>query len=291
MLLPHFRHFLTSLLLLTPVAILASPASPPSNPSTLPHRSALLIVDMQNCFSPTGSLAVPSFLSIVPVINRLHSLPLFSLVALSQDYHPAQHVSFAATWVDGVPFSTRELQYDSDSRLCHQSSLPSNLTRRCSPSTPLTAINQTLWPVHCVAGQDDSAFHPSLLHWPSDLVVRKGQSAAIDSYSAFSDVIASHRTPLPATLHHRHIRRLYVAGVALEVCVHASVMDAVAEGLEVLVVEDAVAGINPKAIADTRAEMEAAGVQFVHSSDVPGWADAAVEAVLERTLEVEVAVQ
>ena len=70
-----------------------------------------------------------------------------------------------------------------------------------------------------------------------------------------------------------------MVGVALEVCVYASVMDAVAEGLDVIVVEDAVAGINPAAIAEKRAKMERAGVRFVHSWEVPGWADAAVEAV------------
>jgi len=247
---------------------------------------------MQNCFSPTGSLAVPSFLSLVPVINRLHTLPLFSLVALSQDYHPPNHVSFAATWPDNaVPFTSRQLHYDSDANLCHpQPSLP-RLSSHCTASAPLTAINQTLWPIHCVSGRDDSAFHPSLLHLPSDLVVRKGQSPHIDSYSAFTDAIATHTTQLPAVLRRRHIGRLYVVGVAMEVCVYATVMDAVSEGLQVIVVEDGVGGIDATAVAEKRAVMEAAGVQFVRSDEVEGWSDRQVEAVVERTMEVEVALQ
>ena len=249
---------------------------------------------MQNCFSPTGALAVPSFLSVLPVINRLHSLPLFSLVALSQDWHPPNHVSFAANWPGGEPFAQRELQYDAAGRLCHHAQLPASvpaLTYPCAPGASITTINQTLWPTHCVAERDDSNFHPALLRLPGDLVVRKGQSAALESYSAFTDVAAVERTALPGRLAALRIERLYVAGVAFEVCVAANVWHALAEGLEVVVVEDAVAGLNPKAIAEERAAMAEAGVRFVRSEEVPGWAGADVEAVLEQTMRVEVAVQ
>ena len=291
MLFSVYHRFVTSLVCLVPIALVV--CTPPSPHIAPIPRSALLIVDMQNCFSPTGSLAVPSFLSVLPTINRLHSLPLFSLVALSQDYHPPNHISFAATWPDALPFTSRELHYDTDRQLCNQPALPA-LSHHCPSGTPTTAINQTLWPTHCVMGTDGAAFHPSLLHLPTDVVVRKGQSAAIDSYSAFADVLASpasHPTQLPATLRRHHIDRLYVVGVALEVCVYASVMDAVAEGLEVVVVEDGVAGINPKAIEEKRRDMAEAGVTFLHSWEVPGWTDVQVEAVLERTMEVEVAIQ
>ena len=231
-----------------------------------PTLSALLIVDMQLCFSPNGSLPVPSYLSLIPRINRLHRLPLFSHVVLTQDYHPPDHISFTSTHPSHLPFSSLPLSYDSAGRLC--SAPPSHPP--CDSSLPLTPLHQTLWPPHCIAGTPDVAFHPDLLHLPTDVVVRKGASPHVDAYSAFSDSVGRW-SELGGMLEGWGVGRVYVVGVALDVCVMATALDAVRGGWEVWVVRDATAGIGDgvKEVED----MMRQGVRFTTTEDIDGYAD------------------
>ena len=130
---------------------------------------ALIVVDVQNSFCPGGELAVADGDQIVPLIN--HMMQFFNRVILTQDWHPAKHVSFASQHPGDQPFDSIQLPYG----------------------------EQTLWPDHCVASGHGAAFHPELDTSLAQLIIRKGCNPALDSYSAF--VEADRQTPpaWPAT--------------------------------------------------------------------------------------------
>ena len=174
----------------------------------------LLVVDVQRDFLPGGPLAVPDGDAVVAPINRLGTL--FPHVLLTQDWHPAGHVSFAANHPGRAPFEQIELPYG----------------------------RQVLWPTHCVQGSDGAGFAPGLDLPRAELVVRKGFRAGVDSYSAFTE--ADRRTPtgLAGFLRERGLRRLFLAGLATDFCVAWSAMDAAAAGFEAYVVEDACRAID-----------------------------------------------
>lgn len=174
----------------------------------------LLVVDVQRDFLPGGPLAVPDGDAVVAPINRLGTL--FDHVLLTQDWHPAGHVSFAANHAGLAPFEQIELPYG----------------------------RQVLWPTHCVQGSDGAGFAPGLDLPRAELVVRKGFRPGVDSYSAFTE--ADRRTPtgLAGYLRERGLRRLFLVGLATDFCVAWSAMDARATGFEAWVVEDACRAID-----------------------------------------------
>lgn len=173
------------------------------------ERDALLVVDVQNDFCPGGALAVERGDEVVPVIN--HLAPLFRCVVLTQDWHPKEHLSFASNHPNAQPFSRAALAYG----------------------------EQTLWPDHCVQGSKGAAFHPDLDTTRAQLLLRKGFRREIDSYSAFQENDRATRTGLAGYLHELGIRRVFLAGLAYDYCVRYSAVDARAEGLEAVVIEDA----------------------------------------------------
>ncbi len=202
-----------------------------------PDSSAcLLIVDVQYGFMPGGGLPVAGGDAIVPVINRI--APRFGNVVLTQDWHPLDHVSFAANHPGRQAFETIRLPYG----------------------------EQVLWPVHCVQGTRDAALHDDLHVPQAQLVIRKGFHREVDSYSTFVEADRSTSTGLAAYLKARGIGRLYLCGLATDYCVHWSALDARAEGFEVAVIEDACRAIdlNGSLAAAWRA-MDAAGVERTHS--------------------------
>ena len=174
----------------------------------------LLVVDVQRDFLPGGPLAVPDGDAVVAPINRLGTL--FDHVLLTQDWHPADHVSFAANHPGRAPFEQIELPYG----------------------------RQVLWPTHCVQGSDGAGFAPALDLPRAELVVRKGFRPGVDSYSAFTE--ADRRTPtgLAGFLRERGLRRLFLAGLATDFCVAWSAMDAAAAGFVAHVIEDACRAID-----------------------------------------------
>lgn len=195
---------------------------------------ALLVIDVQNDFCPGGALAVPDGDVVVPLINRLAGG--FAHVLLTQDWHPPGHESFASTHPGRQPFETAEVAYGA----------------------------QTLWPDHCVQGTSGSAFHRDLDTTRAELIVRKGFRRSIDSYSAFYE--NDHETPtgLGGYLRERGLKRLFLAGLATDFCVHFSAVDAAREGFDVTVIEDACRAIDLEgSLAAARAAMDAAGVRFV----------------------------
>lgn len=180
------------------------------------QHDALIIVDLQNDFCPGGTLAVGDGDAVVPIINAL--APGFGTVVATQDWHPADHRSFAA---QGGP-----------------------------------------WPAHCVAGTTGAALHPDFDPTPIDLTVRKAMVASEEAYSGFDG------TDLAQQLRERNIRRVYVAGLALDYCVDATAIDAHKAGFDTFVIEDATRAVFPEQIATKKAEWRSAGVQIVSSNEV-----------------------
>jgi len=194
---------------------------------------ALIVIDVQNDFCPGGRLAVADGDAVVPAINAM--LAAFPIRVLTQDWHPADHSSFAASHPGAAPFSVITMPYGP----------------------------QVLWPVHCVQGSAGAAFHPGLDADRADLVIRKGFRAAIDSYSAFFE--NDHRTPtgLEGYLRSRGARRLTLAGLATDFCVAYSAIDAAGLGFEVTVIESACRAIDlDGSLAEARRKMTAAGVRL-----------------------------
>jgi nicotinamidase/pyrazinamidase len=178
------------------------------------QQAALIVIDVQNDFCPGGALAVADGDAIVPLINDLAKA--FSTVVITQDWHPANHISFAAQHPGTNPFDTITLPYGP----------------------------QTLWPTHCVMGSPGAALHPALDIPHASLIIRKGANPAIDSYSAFMEADRETRTGLDGYLKSRGITHVYLCGLATDYCVAWSAEDAIHFGLQTTIIEPACRAIN-----------------------------------------------
>jgi len=179
-----------------------------------PANQALIVIDVQNDFCPGGALAVAQGDAIIPQLNAL--MGEFQTVVLTQDWHPADHSSFAANHAGAAPFSNVQMPYGA----------------------------QTLWPSHCVQGTKGAEFHPALRSDLAQLVLRKGFRAAIDSYSALFENDKTTPTGLDGYLRAREITGLTLVGLATDFCVAFSALDAVAQGFDVTVLQDACRAID-----------------------------------------------
>ncbi|PRX37128.1 nicotinamidase/pyrazinamidase [Meinhardsimonia xiamenensis] len=194
---------------------------------------ALVVIDVQNDFCPGGALAVPGGDEIVPGINAL--MAEFAAVILTQDWHPADHASFASQHAGKAPFETVEMPYG----------------------------EQVLWPDHCVQGAPGAAFHPDLDTERAQLIIRKGFHREIDSYSAFFENDRTTPTGLEGYLRTRGINRLTLVGLATDFCVNYSALDAARLGFEVTVREDLCRAIDLEgSLAAAREAMRKAGVRL-----------------------------
>ena len=198
---------------------------------------ALLLIDLQPDFMPGGALAVAGGDQILPLINALATR--FDHVLLTQDWHPAGHISFASTH----PGQQLYAQID-------------------APYGP-----QTLWPDHCLQHTAGAAIHPALDLPHAELILRKGFRTGIDSYSAFLE--NDHHTPtgLAGYLRERGLKRLFLAGLAYDFCVRFSALDGHALGFEICVLRDATRAVdlNGSAIA-TDAALASAGISTLLTS-------------------------
>jgi nicotinamidase/pyrazinamidase len=198
------------------------------------HQDLLLVIDVQNDFCPGGALAVGEGDAVVPVINRLAEQ--FDHVALTQDWHPAAHSSFATSHPGKTAFETIAMPYGP----------------------------QVLWPDHCVQGTAGAEFHPELLADRAELIIRKGFRGEIDSYSAFYENDRRTPTGLAGYLRERGFKRIFLAGLATDYCVHYSAVDARREGFEAVVVEAGCRAIDlAGSLAAAWAAMADAGVARV----------------------------
>lgn len=206
------------------------------------ERTSLLIIDVQNDFCPGGTLPVPKGDEVVPIINAV--MVHFGSVVATQDWHPPGHVSFASTHAGKAPFD----------------------------KVMVNGIEQVLWPDHCVQGSSGAAFHPDFDASRLHLILRKGLRPDLDSYSAFFENDRKTPTGLASYLKEINVNTVWVCGLAADVCVFYSAMDAVRLGFETVIIEDAVRGVDMPAgnVLRTRDKMKVAGIRFAWSEDITG---------------------
>ena len=200
-----------------------------------PDDDLLLIIDVQNDFCAGGALAVSDGDAVVPVVNRLAKR--FAHVALTQDWHPSGHSSFATSHSGSAPFESIDMPYG----------------------------RQTLWPDHCIQGTSGAAFHPQLETERAELVIRKGFRTEIDSYSAFYENDRRTPTGLAGYLRERGLRRIFLVGLATDYCVNYSALDARRLGFDTVLVEAGCRAIDLAGSLDAAWDgMAEAGVQRVN---------------------------
>jgi nicotinamidase/pyrazinamidase len=175
---------------------------------------ALIIVDVQNDFCEGGALAVQGGTAVVPAINAI--LPQFDVVVATQDWHPANHGSFAATYPG----------------------------RAVGEIIELNGLPQILWPIHCVQNTAGADFHPDLDISGLDGIFQKGLDQMVDSYSGFFDNGRRHTTGLGEFLKLKGISQVYVCGLATDYCVKWTALDAISLGFETFVLQNACRGVN-----------------------------------------------
>jgi len=195
-------------------------------------NEALIVIDVQNDFCPGGALAVAGGDEIISRINGL--MDEFQTVVLTQDWHPAGHMSFAANHPGAEPFSLTDMPYGT----------------------------QVLWPTHCVIGTDGAAFHRDLRTDPAQMVIRKGFRPQIDSYSAFFENDRKTATGLDGYLRNRGVTSVTLVGLAMDYCVAYSALDAAGLGFASTVLSGACRAIDLNgSLAEAQRQMQAAGVE------------------------------
>ena len=194
---------------------------------------ALLLVDIQNDFSPTGSLPVKEGDEIIPFVNGRQGD--FDLVIASQDWHPADHYSFAK-----------------------------NHNLKPGQIIGLNGIDQILWPVHCVQNTFGAKFIDGLETGKIAKIFRKGTDREIDSYSAFFDNDHRSSTGLNDYLKQKGVSQICIVGLATDYCVKYTAIDAVGQGFETSVLLKGCRSVelNPGDVDRAIDEMKSSGVQI-----------------------------
>jgi len=187
--------------------------------------NALILVDIQNDFLPTGALPVPDGDAVIPIANRLSASSRFDLIIATQDWHPRDHGSFAIN---------------------HSGRKPGEVIM-------LNELEQILWPVHCVQNTPGAAFAPGLALERLARVFQKGTDPRIDSYSGFFDNGHRKATGLADFLRHQGVTRVFVLGLATDYCVQFTVLDACKLGFAATLVVDGCRAVNVRPGDDARA--------------------------------------
>ncbi|MCO6493298.1 MAG: bifunctional nicotinamidase/pyrazinamidase [Phaeodactylibacter sp.] len=214
------------------------------------QQKALILVDIQKDFVPGGALPAEGGREVVPVANRL--METFDLVVATQDWHPADHLSFASS---------------------HEG-------KEAGDKIELEGLEQILWPDHCVQGSEGAKFVDGLRMGPIKKVFKKGVDQEIDSYSGFYDNRHRRATGLSDYLREREVEEVYIAGLATDVCVKYTALDAIKEGFKTYVVIDGCRGVNLEAGDVDKAirEMKDAGARIVRAEEAEVEVEVEVEA-------------
>ena len=209
-------------------------SGPSSGP--FPADTALVVVDLQPDFMPGGALPCHDSDAIVPAIDALLRARRYRTVVATQDWHPADHASFASQHPGHAPFERIDLH----------------------------GQPQTLWPDHCVQGSTGAALHPQVDWNRADLILRKGSNRQVDSYSAFRENVGPDggrpATGLAGWLRERGIAEVHVCGLARDYCVLWSTQDAVEAGFRVGFHWDLTRPVDAGNDAATRQALAAAGI-------------------------------
>ena len=202
-------------------------------------NQALIVVDVQNDFLETGSLPVPEGSKVIPVINK--AMPLFETVVLTQDWHPAEHKSFASNHENKKPYDVTTMPYG----------------------------QQVLWPAHCVQNSKGAELAETLAVKGTEFKVRKGTNSEVDSYSAFFEADGKSKTILADWLRDRGITEVFLCGLATDFCVSWSALDAVKEGFKTFVLEDACRGIDVGgSLAAAKQQWKDKGIETISSNSL-----------------------
>jgi len=193
----------------------------------------LLIVDPQLDFMPQGNLAVNEGHQIISHINLVQ--PQYDLVLATQDWHPYNHMSFAVNHDGYKPFEVKTID----------------------------GYPQTLWPEHCLQGSGGAEFHPDLSTHQIEAIFRKGTDPNIDSYSAFYDNRHQKSTGLAGFLKEKGCQSIDVCGLAGDICVYFTIKDALQEGFEVRLLENATKSLDAQTFKQQKKELQAEGVVYV----------------------------
>ncbi|MCP2045825.1 bifunctional nicotinamidase/pyrazinamidase [Pontibacter sp. HSC-36F09] len=199
---------------------------------------ALLLIDIQNDFLPGGALGVPEGDQIIPIVNQIQDH--FDLIVATQDWHPTDHKSFASNHEGKNPFETTEL----------------------------LGLPQVLWPDHCLQGTTGADLASALEVNKIEAIFRKGTNPEIDSYSGFYDNGRLKSTGLADYLRGKGVTQLYLAGLAADYCVYYSAKDALDEGFETFVLEDAVRAISSEGYEAARKDILEKGGRRIQSSEL-----------------------
>ncbi len=198
----------------------------------------LLIIDMQNDFLPGGALAVPGGDTVIPVINSLQEK--YDLVIATQDWHPEGHGSFASVHEEKKPME----------------------------KTELNGLEQVLWPDHCIQETKGAEYTGKLITKRIEAIFRKGMEKGIDSYSGFYDNGHKKSTGLADYLRGRNVDDLHVVGLAGDVCVNYTILDAVKEGFKTFLIIDGTKPVNKDGFDAVVKNMKQKGVSIIQSGDV-----------------------
>jgi nicotinamidase/pyrazinamidase len=205
-------------------------------------KTALLIVDMQNDFCPpNGSLAVAEGHDIISGINELRDRVQFDLVVLTQDWHPANHVSFASNNEGSTLFTIHRV-----------------------PNGDM----QMMWPNHCVQESQGAQFHQDLQRKDTDIVVRKGMDSQVDSYSGFFDNDHKVQTEMHNVLQKHNVDTVVLVGLAFDYCVGFSAHDAVGLGYRVYLIKELTRSVAKDSEISMNASLQKANVTFINAADV-----------------------
>ena len=199
---------------------------------------ALILIDIQNDFLPSGALPVPDGDSIIPVVNKLQDY--FDLVIATLDWHPVDHKSFASNHVGKKPLDVINLH----------------------------GIQQTLWPDHCVQGTPGADFPPSLNLNKATVIFRKGMDPELDSYSDFYDNARRNSTGLAGYLKEKNVNEIYLTGLAGDICVYFTAMDSLAEKFTTFIIEDATRPLSRNDFEKAKQHFIEKGGKIIQSADL-----------------------
>lgn len=201
----------------------------------------LLLIDLQNDFLPGGPMAVPEGDAVVPLIAQLQAQ--FRLVVATQDWHPANHSSFAAN----------------------------HAGRKAGELAHLRRGPVLLRPVHCVQNTRGADLAPGLNRERINRIFRTGTDTNLDSYSAFFDGHHHTTTGLAEYLREKRVEEFFLCGLGVETTILRTALDGLGFDFKPLVIEDACRGYRAEAAAKAIDTMKAEGVGFIHSREVLQW--------------------
>lgn len=201
---------------------------------------ALILVDIQNDFLPGGSLEVKNGDIVIPVINKLQNSGIFDLIVATQDWHPADHLSFASNHVNRKPFE----------------------------KVVVDGLDQILWPDHCLQDSYGADLSNDLEVKNIEAIFRKGMEKNIDTYSGFFDNGHKKNTGLAGYLKGRNINEVYVTGLAGDICVYYTMKDALDLKFSATLIQDGTYPIDENRFDEAISDLKKRGAEIIKSGDL-----------------------